>query len=166
MKLNNLFRGIDISSTALSAHRRAMEMVSENIGNANTTRTVEGGPYQRQTPVYEEIGGLEFSDMLYRMTSRMYGSNRGHIAEGHTPSVPGYNRGGGVDVASVRPVEQEFRLEHDPFHPDADPNGYVRYPKINILEEMVQLMQISRSFEASVTAMQASKSMAKKALEI
>lgn len=166
MKLNNLFRGIDISSAALSSHRRALEMISENIGNATTTRTEQGGPYQRQTPVYEEIGGLEFSDMLFQVTSRMKNTNSRHILQGHTPSIPGYNRAGGVEVNSTRPIQQEFRLEHDPSHPDADPNGYVRYPKVNVLEEMVQLMQISRSFEASVTAMQASKAMAKKALEI
>jgi len=166
MKLNNLFRGIDISSSALSAHRRAMELVSENIANVETTRTEEGGPYQRQSPLYEEIEGLEFSDMLFNMTSRLSNTSNRHIRQGRVTGAPAYNRAGGVNVESLRPAEQEYRLEHDPMHPDADANGYVRYPKINILEEMVQLMQVSRSYEASVTAMQAAKSMARKALEI
>lgn len=144
MKLNSLFRGIDISSTALRAHRQAMEIVSENIANVNTTRTKKGTPYQKQTPIYRELDGQDFSAVL-------------------SDSESGTD---GVKVNSLRPVDQEYRLVYKPSHPDADDQGYVRFPKINILEEMVQLMNISRSFEASVTAMNAAKEMSKKALEI
>jgi len=167
MKLNSLFRGIDISSTALKAHRHAMEIVSENIANVNTTRTKEGTPYQKQTPIYRELEGKEFSAVLSDTVSRIHSTSAGHIGNVNSASaLPSEGGTDGVEVRSLRPVDQEYRLVYEPSHPDADGQGYVRFPKINILEEMVQLMNISRSFEASVTAMNAAKEMSKKALEI
>lgn len=166
MKLNSLFRGIDISSTALKAHRQAMEIVSENIANVNTTRTKKGTPYQKQTPIYRELAGKGFSAVLSDTVSRIQSTSSGHIRNVNNATLPSEGSAGGVEVQSLRPVDQEYRLVYEPSHPDSDAQGYVRFPKINILEEMVQLMNISRSFEASVTAMNAAKEMSKKALEI
>lgn len=167
MKLQGLFSGIDISTSALKANRRAMEIISENIANINTTRTKDGGPYQKQTPVYNEIKGTQFNQMLSDASMRLAVTSRDHINENSGSGILTPNREvAGVSVDSKVPAAQEYRLVYTPSHPDADANGYVRFPKINILEEMVELMQVSRSFEASVTSMQAAKSMAKKALEI
>jgi len=167
MKLQGLFSGIDISTSALKANRRAMEIISENIANINTTRTKNGGPYQKQTAVYNEIKGARFNQMLSDASTRLSVTNRGHMNENSGSSILTPNKEvSGVSVDSKVPGSQEYRLVYSPSHPDADANGYVRFPKINILEEMVELMQVSRSFEASVTSMQAAKSMAKKALEI
>jgi len=168
MKLQGLFSGIDISTSALKANRRAMEIISENIANINTTRTKTGGPYQKQTPVYNEINGSSgFGQMLSDASMRLAVTERGHLSgdSGSKILMPDKSVAG-VSVHAKVPANQEYRLVYAPSHPDAGPNGYVRFPKINILEEMVELMQVSRSFEASVTSMQAAKSMAKKALEI
>ncbi len=167
MKLNGLFQGIDISTTGLSSYRKAMEYISENIANVNTTRTEEGGPYQRQTPVFTERNRYgSFGDILNSITTNMEITNNTHIIE-RSPELTASDRSvEGVNVRSVRPAQMEYRLVYDPQHPDADGEGYVRYPKINILEEMVALMQVSRSYEANVTAMQAAKAIAKKALEV
>ncbi len=167
MKLQGLFKGIDISASALRANRKAMEIVSENIANVNTTRTKNGGPYQKQTPVYNQITGNGFNQQLNNAAMRLAVTSPGHIGEDSGSDIIAPSQSvAGVSVHSKVAGKQEYRLVYAPYHPDADQNGYVRFPKINILEEMVQLMQISRSFEASVTSMQAAKSMAKKALEI
>jgi len=166
MGLNRIFQGIDISATALKAHRKAMEIISENIGNVNTTRTKNGTPYQKKTPVYREINGKHFADVLNNSSLKLVQSRNGNFIEGNGGLLQPVGASSGVEVQSVTPAKQEYRLVYEPSHPDADSNGYVRFPKINILEEMVELMQVSRSFEASVTAMQAAKGMAKKALEI
>ncbi|MCF7802834.1 MAG: flagellar basal body rod protein FlgC [Candidatus Marinimicrobia bacterium] len=166
MKLNSLFRGIDISATALRAHRRGMEIVSENIANVNTTRTKDGTPYQKQTPIYTELDATSFKAVMADTVSRVVGTRSGHIRGSNTGSLPSEEGTDGVEVTALRPADQEYRLVYEPSHPDADQQGYVRFPKINILEEMVQLMNISRSFEASVTAMNAAKEMSQKALEI
>lgn len=167
MKLQGLFNGIDISASALKANRKAMEIISENIANVNTTKTAAGGPYQKQTPVYSEIKGTQFNSLLSNAVSNLEVTNPEHLqrAEGGRILTPGQHSPG-VSVRVNKSAQQDYRMVYAPHHPDADNAGYVRFPKINILEEMVQLMQVSRSFEASVTAMNAAKSMAKKALEI
>ncbi len=167
MKLNGLFQGIDISTTGLSSYRKAMEFISENIANVNTTRTEQGGPYQRQTPVFAERNRAgSFGDLLNSVTTEMRATNDIHFPRRSTQLSAPDRSVDGVASTSVRPAQMEYRLVYNPQHPDADAQGYVRYPKINLLEEMVALMQISRSYEANVTAMQAAKTLAKKALEI
>lgn len=167
MKLNGLFQGIDISTTGLSSYRKAMEMISENIANVNSTRTAQGGPYQRQTPIFAERNRAgSFGDLLNSVTMRMRATNDVHYPRRSTELTAPDRSVDGVACTSMRPAQMEYRLVYDPQHPDADAQGYVRYPKINMLEEMVALMQISRSYEANVTSMQAAKGIAKKALEI
>ncbi len=167
MKLHGLFQGIDISSTGLSSYRKAMELISENIANVNTTRTEEGGPYQRQSPVFEERNRAgSFGELLRSTTSRMRATSDAHFPRRTTLLSAPDRTVDGVRSFGVRPEQMEHRLVYNPHHPDANAEGYVRYPKINILEEMVALMQVSRSYEANVTAMQAAKQMAKKALEV
>ncbi|MEJ2051535.1 MAG: flagellar basal body rod protein FlgC [Calditrichota bacterium] len=167
MKLNGLFKGIDISTTGLSSYRKAMELISENIANVNTTRTKNGGPYQRQTPVFNERNRPgSFGDLLNSVTTNLEATEPNHFPKRSTLLTAPDRSVDGVACKAVRPAQEEYRLVYEPNHPDADAQGYVRYPKINMLEEMVALMQLSRSYEANVTAMQAAKAISKKALEV
>lgn len=132
MKLLNL---MDTVASGLSAQRTRMETASSNMANAHTTRTPEGGPYQRRDVV---------------LASRPEG----------TEGVAG------VDVAEVRADGSAPRMEYDPGHPDANADGYVAYPNINVVEEMVDMITASRAYEAGVTAMRTASSMAERALNI
>jgi flagellar basal-body rod protein FlgC len=139
----NLFRNFEISASALTAERLRMDIIANNIANANTTRTKEGGPYQRQVPV--------FAQMLER-----------EISEQGTPVT----RPAGVRVARIRSDNQPPRLVYDPAHPDANAQGYVAYPDINVITEMVDLIGSSRAYEANVSAFNAAKDMFRSALEM
>jgi flagellar basal-body rod protein FlgC len=139
----NLLNILQVSASGLTAERTRLQTVSSNIANANTTRTPDGGPYQRQMPVFEarELGG-EFGSVL-----------------GDKLAAPVVTE----VVADERPAE----MVYDPGHPDADPDtGLVAMPNVNVVEEMVDMISASRSFESNVTAMSATKNMLLKALEI
>ena len=140
----DLLNILQISASGLTAERTRLQTVSSNIANAQTTRTEEGGPYQRRLPVFQSdaVSTNPFGDMLDRKLL--------------APKV--------VDVVvDDRPTEKVY----NPGHPDANPEtGMVEMPNVSVLEEMVDLMSASRSFEANVTAMSATKQMALKALEI
>jgi flagellar basal-body rod protein FlgC len=139
----NLFRNFDICATALTAERLRMDIISNNIANANTSRTKEGGPYQRRTPV--------FAQALETVTG----------ADG----VP-ETKVAGVKVVGIESDKRPPRMVYDPSHPDADARGYVAYPDINVVMEMVDLISASRSYEANVTAFNAAKDMFRAALEM
>lgn len=132
------FQGMDINSSALSAQRLRIDLISANIANANTTRTPEGGPYQRKVPVFAE--------------------NLQQVVDGNALS--------GVRVLAITEDQAPFRQVYDPTHPDANLEGYVLYPNVNIVNEMVNLMEAGRSYEANVTAFNTSKEMFKAALSI
>lgn len=141
----NLLRVLQVSSHGLSAERTRLQTTSQNIANAHTTRTDDGGPYMRKSPVFkatEVAGGDPFASAL---SARL-----------EAPTV--------VDVIEDG---RDPELVYDPGHPDADPEtGLVAMPNVNVVEEMVDMMTASRSYEANVTAMSATKNMALKALEI
>ncbi len=138
-----LFRNLEISATALTAERLRMDLISDNIANANTTRTKEGGPYQRKVPVFAEV--------LDETISR----------DGRLISKPA-----GVKVLQIQPDGKPPRFVYDPSHPDANADGYVAYPDINPVVEMVNLISASRSYEANITAFNASKDMFRAALDL
>ena len=135
---------LQISASGLTAERTRLQTVSSNIANAQTTRTEEGGPYQRRLPVFQSnaVSNNPFGDVLDRKLQ--------------APKV--------VDVVvDQRPAEKVY----NPSHPDADPDtGMVAMPNVNVVEEMVDMISASRSYEANVTAITATKNMALKALEI
>ena len=139
-----LFQGLDISASGLTASRFRMDVISANIANANTTRArrVDGEwiPYQRQMVVMQPAQS-SFRDVLNRKLE-------------------------GVKVTRVVKDETPFKLLYQPEHPDADENGYVRLPNVDLLKETVDMVTATRSYEANVTAFNASKQMALKALEI
>lgn len=146
-----LFTSFDICASGMTAQRLRSDIISENIANVSTTRTAEGGTYRRKTVVFTEKHSNAFNNLLL--------SNMGVRGSGVA--------GNGVKVSNiVEDYETEMNMVYDPSHPDADENGYVTYPNVNVVTEMTNLISASRSYEANVTAFNAAKAMASKGLEI
>ncbi len=139
--------GMRISSSGMAAQRMRMNTIASNIANINTTQTPEGGPYRRKDVVFEAMPDAK---------------NFGEIITSTEPAG-NFQRVQVTDVISDRKAPL---LKYEPDHPDANADGYVAYPNINLMEEMTNMIQASRSYEANVTAIQASKDMALSALEI
>jgi len=129
---------MDVNASALGAQRLRLDLVASNIANANSTRTPEGGPYRRKVPVFAE---------------------NLRTAEGNVALS-------GVRVLAIADDQSPFRSVYDPSHPDANADGYVLYPNVNIVNEMVNLMEAGRAYEANVTAFNLSKEVFKAALSI
>jgi len=147
-----LFDAIDASGSGLSAERMRMDVVSENLANAQTTKGADGKAYQRKEVVLQQAtpSGSAFSTML----GGMLGAN------GSTSRVSG------VQVAAITTDKTSGRKVYDPSHPDADKSGYVTMPNVNSVTEMTDLITSSRGYEADVTAMQTAKTMFSKTLDI
>lgn len=143
----NFFKSINTSATGLTAERLRMDIISKNIANANTTRTSSGMPYRRQVPIFQEKEGKTFSDILNNAKN-------------------GQQSGNGVEVSGIEEDKSPFKRIYNPGHPEADEKGYVLMPNVEIVTEMINLISASRAYEANVTALNSSKSMAMKALEI
>ncbi len=140
----DFFSAMNVSSSGMNAERIRMNLISSNIANANTTRTPEGGPYKRRDAVFSAVS-----------------------AEG--PFETALGRAGGVkkvEVATILEDQSPPRLQYDPTHPDADSDGNVAMPNVNIIGEMADMVTATRTYEANVTAAQAAKSMAMKALDL
>ena len=150
-----LFGSLDISASALSAERLRMDVTAENLANAQSTRTAAGGPYRRKEVVVQANGDGGFAGAL---ASARAGGGSGAASGGSAP--------GGVSVSGIVQDQTPNRLVYDPSHPDANAQGYVSMPNVNPVTEMVDLISASRSYEANVTAMQTSKQMFTKTLEI
>jgi flagellar basal-body rod protein FlgC len=144
----SMFGGLEISASGLTAERLRMDVVAENLANAQTTRGADGQPYRRKEVVLQEAPGS-------------FGATLSSVMGGGARSS-----GGGVQVAGV--VEDSTPLKHvyDPGHPDADAQGYVTMPNVDSVTEMVDLISASRAYEANVTAMQAAKQMFSRTLEL
>ena len=136
---------LQVSASGLSAQQLRMEIVSANLANAHTTRSADGGPYIRKEPVLRSVpvptSGPQFADRL-----------RAHLQQ--------------VVVQDVQNDASGPRRTYDPGHPDADPNGYVMMPNVDVMREMVDLVNATRSYEANVSALSATRAMLLKALEI
>lgn len=138
---------LNIGGSALTAQRFRMDVISQNIANADTTRTENGTPYARKMVVMQErTNNTEFSEAL---------RTRG------TEKV-----GNGVEVSGVEDDDKAFKMVYEPEHPDADETGYVRYPNIDMIKEMMDMMSASRSYEANITSINAVKTMSMSALQI
>lgn len=142
----SFFNSMNVSATGLTAQRLRMDIISQNIANVNTTKTKEGGPYRRKVLLFEEQANLQF----------------GHILN---DAIEDY-KGSGVKVSKIIEDNSPLKRVYDPSHPEADGDGYVLMPNVNTVEEMVNMISANRSYEANVTAMNAAKAMAMKALEI
>ncbi len=133
----SMFKGFNISASGLTAQRVRMDTIANNIANIETTRTPEGGPYRRQVPVFmPREGDLEGGG------------------------------GDGVRVTAIIRDHSPFKMVYDPHHPDADEEGYLLMPNVELVREMVDMIDASRAYEANVTAFNTTKEMARKALEI
>lgn len=139
--------GMRISSSGMSAQRARLNTISSNIANVNTTQTPEGGPYRRKDVVFEAMPDSR---------------NFGEILTSSNPRSSLQR----VQVSDVISDTKAPLLKYEPDHPDANADGYVAYPNINMMEEMTNMIQATRAYEANVSAMQASKDMALSALEI
>jgi flagellar basal-body rod protein FlgC len=165
----NLFGVMDVSASALKAERVRAEVVASNMANAETTKTAEGGPYRRHHVLFGAQGDGSFMES---MTAQMNGV--GGIANSglsNWSSRPGgvadsTNVPGGVAVTGVIEDESAPLRRYDPQHPDAGPDGYVAYPDINPLTEMVDLMGATRAYGMNASAVQAEKNMLSSSLEI
>ncbi len=141
-----MFRAIDTSASGLTAERLRMDVISNNIANVNTTRTEDGGPFRRKLCIFQARrphGNWPFRDRQ----------------NNHTP-------GKGVRVTKIMEDMAPFKMEYDPNHPDADAEGYVRRPNINIVHEMVDMITATRAYEANVTSINSAKDMISAALNI
>jgi len=142
---------IDISATGLTAQRLRMDTIASNMANIETTRTQNGqGPYRRQIVLFEAVKptvGKKFGRVLDAELSKMRGVRV-------------------ADMRELSPEESPFRRVYDPSHPDADADGYVNYPNVNVVEEMVNMISATRSYEANSKVIEATKAMAAQALTI
>jgi len=137
----NILDTLRISASGLTAQRVRLQAISSNMANARSTRTEEGTPYRRQMPVFQAVQANEFGSELAQQLSR-------------------------VEVVDVEKSEAPFRQVFDPGHPDADDDGYVKYPNVDILHEMVDLMNTSRTYEANSNVTETTYKMANQALEL
>lgn len=139
----DLFSAMKISSSGMSLQRVRMNTISSNLANLNTTRTAEGGPYRRKMAVAEAapMEGANFADALDHSIRQ-------------------------VKTVEIKEDKAPPRLVYDPSHPDADERGYVAMPNINLMEEMVDMINASRAFEANAAAARNARNMAQRALEL
>lgn len=143
----SVMSGMNISASGMSAQRLRMDIISSNIANVNTTRDENGEAFRRKTVVFSEKNSNSFESILN--------------------SKSGSSIGSGVKVTNiVEDTETAMNVVYDPSHPDANDEGYVTYPNINTVTEMTNLIDASRSYEANVTAFNATKNMALKGLEV
>lgn len=141
------FTSLDVSASGMSAQRMRMDLISQNIANANTTKTQDGTPYRRQTLVLGTNESIGFSKYLSS-------SSRSALGDGR------------VKIQGIKEDMSELKRVYEPDNPEADEDGYVTMPNVDIVTEMVDMISASRSYEANVTASTASKNMAMQALNI
>lgn len=130
-----------ISASGMTAQRVRLQAVASNMANARTTRTDEGGPYQRQVPVFKATDVDRFGSLVERSLAR-------------------------VDIVDIEQDDRPGERFYDPGHPDADEEGYVLMPNVNVLEEMVDMMTTARTYEANASVVETTYDMAQKAMEL
>ncbi|MCI9271735.1 MAG: flagellar basal body rod protein FlgC [Dorea sp.] len=139
----------DISASGLTAERQRLDIAAENLSNTNTTRTESGGPYRRKMVVLQEVPSTTFRTKFNNLLNRSTSAAKG-----------------GVKVTEIVEDQRDLNPVYDPDHPDADENGYVMKPNVDPVKETIDGMSATRSYEANITAFNAMKLMAQKALEI
>lgn len=137
-----LDNAMDISMSGILASRLQMELIASNVANAQTTRTPEGGPYQRKMAVFQEVP-LTFSDQLKKVTQE-----------------------GGVRLAKILLDPSPGEVQYQPNHPDANAEGFVTYPNVSLVQEMTDLVWVNHLYGANVQAMNASRRMGQAAMQL
>ena len=148
-----LFDSFNVSASGLSAERMRMDVTSENLANADTTKAADGQPYRRKEVVLQEAAVGGSSGTFANALDSAMGGSTGSTANG-------------VEVSGIVSDSSAFRRVYDPGNPDADRSGYVQMPNVNSVTEMTDLISASRAYEANVTAMQTAKQMFTKTLGI
>lgn len=142
----SMMSGMNVSASGMTAQRTRLDIISQNIANVNTTRDENGNAYRRKTVVFSEKDVTPFGDILMKTAG---------------------TSGNGVKITQIsEDTAAQMRKVYDPSHPDADEEGYVTYPNVNVVQEMTDMIDASRAYEANVTAFNATKSMALKGLEV
>ena len=144
----SVFNSFGVNASGLTAERYRMDIISQNVANVNTTRTEDGTPYRRKVVKFEErsTDATSFGTIFKR--------------------ARGMDTGNGVKVTGVYEDQSDLIMVYDPSHPDADDNGYVYYPNVNIVTEMTNMIDAERGFQANATAFDASKSIAQLGLSM
>ena len=141
-----VFSAMNVTATGMTAQQLRMDVIAQNIANANTTRTQDGSAYRRKTVVFEERDTTSFD----------------HILNGYMSNY----EPNGVKVTKIVEDPSDLRLVYEPDNPDANEDGYVEYPNVDTVTEMTNMIDSSRSYEASATAFNAAKNIASKGLEL
>jgi len=149
----------------ISSQMKRLEVISENIANAEALPDKNGKLYQRKVALLKDRSNVNDSNFGQKMTLKMNRSSDKHLGMGATPGSSGNPSATPQNMYDVVEVKGE-KVIHDPTHPRADENGYVKMPNVNAIEEMVDLMATSRAYEANISVLTAAKSMAKKTFEI
>lgn len=175
-----LFRALGISASGLTAQRERMEVIATNLANAEVTRTAEGGPYRRQVARLEAAtaqnapyGGVGQPALNGTLAAPQppFGTSPFDVPGDaprsiQVPVLPTDDGRHGVRVAEIAVDPRDGKLVYEPGHPDADANGYVRYPNVDPTQEMVDLLDARRLYEANLTVLQSAKQMLRQALDI
>ena len=166
MKINPSFSSFNISSKGMSIQKKQMDVITENIANSSTTRTEDGSPYKRKY-ISVEFERNNFQNNINKFYSSGFrNSNPNQLGSvNFNPSMASNQPGDNFNIKEETD-NSEGELVYMPDHPDADEDGYVQMPNINIITEMVNMISASRSFEANLTAFNAAKQIAKESLEI
>ena len=166
MRIADFFSSFKISASGLSAQKKQLNITAENIANSSTTRTIDGTAYKRKVLLKKSISNSPiFSGFLNKARIGLRTSNPNHISastdkSSRPSSIKDFN------ITTEVSEKSQFKKLYDPNHPDADEEGYVEYPDINVITEMLDLITASRAYDANVTVMNAAKSMARRTLSM
>ena len=165
MKIGGNFPGFDISAKGLSVQRKRMNLIAENIANADVTRTADGQPYKRKFLTVSQKQNVFSDNLIQATTLPLRTTDQSHISNILTPeSSPADDSANLVSKETVDQAPGE--VVYMPDNPNADKNGYVQESNVNIVNEMVDMISATRSYEANLTALNSSKQMIKDSLEI
>ena len=160
-----IFDSFYISASGMSAEQYRMDIISQNMANAHTTRTEDGTPYVRKVVTFQEKTNTKERNFKHMLDTAF--SNLSGRPLGSTNSARLSSPGSGVKIGGLyEDTWTEEVMAYDPEHPDADENGYVHYPNVNVITEMTNMIDASRGYEANQAAFEATKAMANKGLEM
>lgn len=167
MNIDRLFSVFKTASRGLAVQKENIAIASENIANANTTRTDQGGPYRPKTQILTAVSDQQFNDVLNNQTLRLNTTSPNQFSAPdniikNSDNTEPDNLGPQSKIVS----ENKFRYEYDPDNPDADKNGMVKYPDVNMVKQMTSIVSANRMYEANLSVIQAEKQIIKNSLDI
>lgn len=165
MDTQGIFSALKQTYSGISSQMKRLEVISENIANAEALPDKNGKLYQKKVAILNDGPSGGKGSFGTKMSLKLQNSSNKHLQSGSPSSAAGNPNGTPMNQYEVIEVKGD-KVIHDPSHPRADENGYVRMPNVNVVEEMVDLMATNRAYEANITVMNASKAMAKKTFEI